>query len=58
VLGFYARKTRGRGISGGQSGAFTVGLRTSSDLKCNPHYRTVFLDGVFAPGRAAAAASR
>jgi hypothetical protein len=37
---------------------FTVGLRTSSDLKCNPHYRTVFLDGVFAPGRAAAAASR
>jgi Transposase zinc-binding domain/Putative transposase len=49
VLGFYARKTRERGISGGQSGAFTVVQRTSSDLKCNPHYHTVFLDGVFAP---------
>jgi hypothetical protein len=49
VLGFYARKTRERGISGSQSGAFTVVQRTSSDLKCNPHYHTVFLDGVFAP---------
>jgi hypothetical protein len=33
-------------LSGGQSGAFTVAQRTSSDLKCNPHYHSVFLDGV------------
>jgi len=33
VLGFYARKSRERGISGGQSGAFTVVVqRTSSGL--------------------------
>jgi hypothetical protein len=49
VLGFYARKTRERGISRGQSGVFTVMPRTNSDLKCNAHYHTVFLDGVFAP---------
>jgi hypothetical protein len=40
VLGFYARKIRERGISGGQSGAFTVVQRTSPDLKCSPHDHT------------------
>jgi hypothetical protein len=49
VLGFYARKSRERGIRGGESGAFTVVQRTSSDLRLNPHYHSVFLDGVFAP---------
>jgi hypothetical protein len=50
VLGFYARKSRERGICGGESGAFTVVQRTSSDLRLNPHYHSAFLDGVFAPG--------
>jgi len=50
VLGWYARKFRERGVAGGESGAFTVVQRVSSDLRLNPHYHAVFLDGVFAPG--------
>jgi hypothetical protein len=49
VLGFYTRKTCERDISPGQSGAFTVVQRSTSDLRLHPHYHTVFLDGVFAP---------
>jgi hypothetical protein len=49
VLGFYARKSRELGVCGGESGAFTVVQRSSSDLRLNPHYHVVFLDGVFAP---------
>jgi hypothetical protein len=37
VLGFYACKSREQGVCGGESGAFTVVQRTSSDLRPNPH---------------------
>jgi Putative transposase/Transposase zinc-binding domain len=49
VLRWYARKSREHGVAGGESGAFTVVQRVSSDLRLNPHYHAVFLDGVFAP---------
>ena len=48
VLGFYRRRMRAEGITGGQSGAVTVVQRCNSDLKLNPHWHGLFLDGVFA----------
>jgi Putative transposase len=49
VLGFYARTLRAHSVRGGQSGAVTVVQRVSSDLRLNPHWHAIFLDGVFAP---------
>lgn len=43
LLGFYQRKLAARG----KGGALVVVQRTSSDLKLNPHYHAVCLDGVF-----------
>lgn len=50
VLGWYTRKMRARGVEGGRSGAVTVLQRTQADLRLNPHYHSVVLDGVFAAG--------
>lgn len=50
MLGWYQRRmcARGRGISGGKSGAVTAVQRMSSDLRLSPHLHSLFLDGVFA----------
>jgi hypothetical protein len=47
VLGFYRRRMRTEGVTGGQSGAVTVVQRCNSDLKLNPHWHGLFVDGVF-----------
>jgi len=50
VLGFYRRTMRDRlGVSVAQSGAVTVVQRCSSDLRLNPHFHSIVLDGVFVP---------
>jgi hypothetical protein len=50
VLGFYRRRLAALGIPGGKSGAVTAVQRVSSDLRLNPHFHTLALDGVFAEG--------
>jgi hypothetical protein len=50
VLGFYRRTLRENGAGGGQSGTVTVVQRCSSDLRLNPHWHSLALDGVFVPG--------
>jgi hypothetical protein len=50
VLGFYRRTMREVWRAGtGQSGAVTVLQRCSSDLRLNPHFHSIVLDGVFVP---------
>jgi len=51
VAGWYRARQADRGLPVGQSGAVTAIQRASSDLRCNPHYHTLFLDGVYAPDR-------
>jgi hypothetical protein len=48
LLRWYARSFRARGVRGGQSGAVTVVQRVSADLRLNPHWHALLLDGVFA----------
>ena len=51
VLGFYRRRLPGaHRKANGKSCAVVVVQKTSSDLKLNPHYHAVFLDGVYLPG--------
>ena len=48
VLGFYRRTMRDVfRVGTGQSGALTVVQRVSSDLRLNPHFHSIALDGVF-----------
>ena len=47
VQDFYRRRFESLGTPGGQTGAVTVVQRTSSDLRLNPHYHLLVLDGVF-----------
>jgi hypothetical protein len=50
VLAFYRRTLRHLVRAGvGQSGAVTVVQRCSSDLRLNPHFHSIVLDGVFVP---------
>jgi hypothetical protein len=50
VLGFYRRKVPLQGSSSpGKSGAVTVVQRVNADLRLNPHFHSIALDGVFAP---------
>jgi hypothetical protein len=49
VLGFYRRRMRDEGGVVGQSGAVSVVQRASADLRLNPHWHSILLDGVFAP---------
>jgi hypothetical protein len=48
VLGFCRRRLAGDEAKGiGKSGAVVVVQRCSSDLKLNPHFHALFLDGVY-----------
>jgi hypothetical protein len=49
VLSFYRRTLRELGVGSGQSGTVTVVQRCSSDLRLNPHFHSIVLDGVFVP---------
>jgi hypothetical protein len=48
LLHWYGRRSRERGIDGAKGGAVTAVQRVSSDLRLNPHFHTLALDGVFA----------
>ena len=45
---WYRRRLAALGVPGGRCGAVTVIQRAASDLRLNPHFHTVFLDGVYA----------
>jgi Putative transposase/Transposase zinc-binding domain len=47
VLGWYQRHFKVRGLDRGKSGAVTAVQRVSSDLRLNPHFHTLALDGVY-----------
>ena len=47
VLGWYRRHFEARGLADGKSGAVTAVQRVSSDLRLNPHFHTLCLDGVY-----------
>ena len=49
MLGFHRRRLSAP-APGGQGGAVTVVQRASSDMRLNPHFHVVFLDGVFTEG--------
>jgi hypothetical protein len=49
VAAWYRQRQAARGIPDGECGAVTVIQRASSDLRLNPHFHTLFLDGVYAP---------
>jgi hypothetical protein len=51
VAWWYRERQADRGLPAGQGGAVTAIQRASSDLRCNPHFHTLFLDGVYAPDR-------
>jgi len=55
VAGWYRQRQADRGLAGGQCGAVTVIQRGSSDLRLNPHFHAVFLDGVYLAGADGAA---
>ncbi len=47
VLGWYRRHFEARRLSGSKGGAVTTVQRVSSDLRLNPHFHTLCLDGVY-----------
>lgn len=47
VLGWYRRHLSARGLSAGKGGAVTAVQRVSSDLRLNPHFHSIALDGVY-----------
>jgi hypothetical protein len=49
VAGWYRRRHIDRGLSDGEPGAATVIQRANSDLRLNPHFHSLFLDGVYSP---------
>jgi len=49
VARWYRRRQADRGLPGGQCGSVTAIHRASSDLRCDPHFHCLFLDGVYAP---------
>ena len=51
IASWYQRRHVDRGLPAGESGAVTVIQRANSDLRLNPHFHAVFLDGVYAPDR-------
>jgi len=48
VLSFYRRRLRALDGVTGHSGAVTVVQRTSADLRLNPHFHAILLDGIYA----------
>lgn len=57
VMDFYRRRFELGGVRGGKSGAVTVVQRSSSDLRLNPHYHLIALDGVYDPASEGAGAA-
>ncbi len=51
VAGWYHERQADRGLPAGETGAVTAIQRANSDLRLNPHFHTLFLDGVYAPDR-------
>ncbi len=51
-MGWYRRHMAALGIAGGKRGAVTAVQRVSSDLRLNPHFHTLALDGVFVENEA------
>jgi hypothetical protein len=49
VTGWYRGRQQRRGLRGGACGAVAVIQRGSSDLRLNPHFHLLFLDGVYLP---------
>ena len=49
VAGWYRKRHLARGLPDGETGAVTAIQRANSDLRLNPHFHTLFLDGVYAP---------
>jgi len=47
VSGWYRARAGAMGYLGGKTAAFTVIQRASSDLRLNPHYHSLLLDGVY-----------
>jgi hypothetical protein len=48
VARWYRQRQADRGLPGGQCGSVTASHRASSDLRCDPHFHCLFLDGVYA----------
>jgi hypothetical protein len=48
VQDFYRRRFEQLGVRGGKTGSVTVVQRSNSDLRLNPHYHQIALDGVYA----------
>jgi hypothetical protein len=51
VAGWYRARQAERGLPAGETGAVTAIQRANSDLRLNPHFHTLFLDGVYGPDR-------
>jgi hypothetical protein len=51
VAAWYRTRQARRGLPDGACGAVTVIQRASSDLRLNPHFHALFLDGTYRPGR-------
>ena len=51
VSAWYRARHTERGLPAGATGAVTAIQRANSDLRLNPHFHTLFLDGVYAPDR-------
>jgi hypothetical protein len=49
VTRWYRQRQADRGLPGGQCGSVTAIHRASSDIRCDPHFHCLFLDGVYAP---------
>jgi hypothetical protein len=49
VAGWYRARQAQRGLPDGACGGLTVIQRASSDLRLNPHFHTLALDGVYIP---------
>jgi len=47
VQDFYRRRFEQLGVRGGKTGSVTVVQRANSDLRLNPHYHQIALDGVY-----------
>ena len=47
VAAWYRRRARQLGHPGGRTGSVTVVQRASSDLRINPHFHALLLDGVY-----------
>jgi len=47
VQDFYRRRFEQLGVRGGKTGSVTVVQRANSDLRLNPHYHQLTLDGVY-----------